>query len=172
MKIGTMGGMAVVTALLWAGGVAAQDAGAQDAGGQEAPAEEALSVRPGAASEWGVFSRGETRRYLIDATSVQRNGDEASIMVARISTTSAAGDYSHTLDRFEVRCRARQIHVVSTTDVAADGTPDQPYATDEPWEAISPGSFDSAIHEIACDNAVPQPPSYATVKAYIDAGRL
>lgn len=167
MKFETICGAAAAIVMLAAGGTIAQDAPAQTA----PPAGEAPAASPTAATAWGVFSRSDTRRYLIDIGSLQRNGDEVAVSVARVATDAAAGDYTHTLDRFEVRCRASQIHVVTTTDVSADGQADEPFATDEPWEAINPRSFDAAIHEIACENSEPQQPHYPSVKAYIDAGR-
>jgi hypothetical protein len=161
MKTQIMSGAIAGVALLLAGGAVAQDA----------PVQEELLGGPPTAASWGIFSRGATRHYLIDVRSVTRSGDEATITIARVPTDKPAGDYSHTLDRFAVRCQARQSHVVSTTDAGPDGVPEEAYATDEPWDPISPGSFDSAIYEIACENSEPQPPSYPSVKAYIDAGR-
>ena len=165
MKIEIMSG-AMAAAMLWAGGAVAQDAPAQSA-----PPTEEAQASPGPSVAWGVFSRSDTRRYLIDIGSIARNGDEAEVMVARVATDTGAGDYTHTLDRFAGRCRARQIHVVTTTDVSAEGQADEPYATDEPWEPINPRSFDAAIHEIACEESEPQQPHYPSIKAYIDAGR-
>ncbi len=167
MKIDIMRGAAAAVVLLGAGSVVAQDAPAQTT----APAVESLSMAPAAAAAWGVFSRSDTRRYLINASSVLRNGDTAEVFVARVPAEAGAGDYTHTLDQFEVRCRGRQIHVLATTDVSADGQADEPYATDEPWETINPRSFDSAIYEIACEDSQAQPPHYPSVMAYIDAGR-
>ena len=153
--------------LVWAGAATAQEQQPQTEvlGGTAAPV--ATATTP----EWWAFSRGGQRNYLIDVNSVARNGDELTVTVARIPKDTAAGDYSHTMDQFGIRCRARQSHVVTSSEAFEDGVPEDPFTTDEPWEAISAGSFDDGIREIACENMRPQPPSYPSVKAYIDAGR-
>lgn len=144
---------------------------------QEAPPVEVFDTGPAAPAqattgpEWWVFSTGETRAYLIDVNSVAKTGDELTVSVARVARDKAAGDYSHTVDQFGIRCRARQSHVVTSSEALEDGTLDEAFATDEPWEAIVRNSLDEAIHQIACDDMRPEPPSYASVKAYIDAGR-
>ena len=158
--------IATAVALTWAGSAAAQDAPQTEVlGGTAAPV--ANSTTP----EWWAFSRGDQRNYLIDVNSVVRNGDELTVMVARIPKDTAAGDYSHTMDQFGIRCRARQSHVVTSSEAFQDGVPEEPFTTDEPWEAIARNSFDDGIREIACENMRPQPPSYPSVKAYFDAGR-
>ena len=169
MKIVITGG-AMAAAVLLSAGVAAAATG-QDAPAGGAPVQEEVLGGPQMSSSWGIFSRGATRHYLIDIRSVTHSGGEATITIARVPTDTPAGDYSHTLDRFAVQCQGNRSRVVSSTDVSADGVADEPYPADEPWEAISPRSFDSAIQEIACDSAEPQPPFYPSDKAYFDAGR-
>ncbi|WGM32382.1 hypothetical protein [Brevundimonas sp. NIBR11] len=156
-------------AALWAGVAAAQVA-------PPPPPVEALDASPATPAappgpEWWIFSRGAQRHYLIDVNSVVKTGDEATVMVARIPTDSASGDYTHTLDQFGIRCSARQSHVVLSSEASEDGVPEEPYATDEPWEPIAAQSFDDAIRQIACEDMRPEPPTFPTVKAYIDAGR-
>ncbi len=154
--------------MLWAAAASAQDAPpppVEVLGGTAAP------VLASTVPEWWAFSRGEQRNYLIDVNSVVKDGDELTVMVARVPKDTPAGDYSHTVDQFGIRCRARQSHVIVSSDAFEDGVPGEPFTTDEPWESIARDSFDDAIREITCDDMRPQPPSYPTVKAYIDAGR-
>lgn len=165
----TIRNSAIATAVLvlWAASVEARTAPPQDEvlGGTAEP------VQAATGPEWWAFSRAEAKHYLIDVSSVVRTGDELTVMVARVPMDTTAGDYSHTVDQFGIRCNGRQSHVVTSSDAFADGVPEEAYATDEPWESIAPDSFDDAIREISCDNMRPSPPSYASVKAYIDAGR-
>ena len=124
-----------------------------------------------ATAEWWVFSRAATKHYLIDVHSVARTGDELTVMVARVPTDTPAGDYTHTIDQFGIRCSARQSYVVLSSEAFADGVLEEPFVTDEPWEAIAGRSFDDGIREISCEDRRPEGPSYPSVKAYIDAGR-
>ena len=154
--------------MLWAGAASAQDVPPPP------PAEVLDATAPVDAPtgpEWWVFSRGQQRHYLIDIHSVARTGDELTVMVARVPMDTPTGDYSHTVDQFGIRCQARQSHVVMSSEAFADGVPEEPFATDEPWEAVAPDSFDEGVRMISCDNMRTQPPSYPDVKAYIDAGR-
>ena len=158
---------ATAVVLLWAAAAQAQTPPPQEEvlGGTAEPVQEATGP------EWWAFSRAEAKHYLIDVNSVVRAGDELTVMVARVPKDTPAGDYSHTVDQFGIRCNGRQSHVATSSDAFADGVPEEPYDTEEPWESIAPDSFDDAIREISCDNMRPEPPSYPSVKAYIDAGR-
>lgn len=159
--------IAMALVALLAGAAQAQTAPPQEEvlGGTAAPVEEATGP------EWWTFSRAEAKHYLIDVSSVVRAGDELTVMVARVPMDTAAGDYSHQVDQFGIRCNGRQSHVVTSSDAFEDGVPEEAYDTDEPWESIAPDSFDDAIREISCENMRPSPPSYDSVKAYVDAGR-
>jgi hypothetical protein len=160
---------AIATALvsLWAAAALAQTAPPQEEvlGGAAEPVQEST------APEWWAFSRAQAKHYLIDVNSIVRTGDELTVMIARVPNDAPAGDYSHTVDMFGIRCSGRQSHVVTSSDAFEDGVPEEPYDTGEPWESIARDSFDDAIREISCDDMRPLPPSYASVKAYIDAGR-
>jgi|GEM_PF-2832074 len=161
---------AIATAMvaMWAGAACAQTTPpppVEVLGGTAEPVPE--STGP----EWWAFSRAPNKHYLIDVHSVVKTGDELTVMVARVPTDTPAGDYSHTADQFGIRCSARQSHVITTADALEDGVPGEIFNTDEPWETIARDSFDDAIREISCDDMRPAPPSYASVKAYVDAGR-
>ena len=157
--------------LLFAGAASAQDAPATPPPPVEVLGGTAEPVVQSTGPEWWAFSRAPSKHYLIDVHSVVKTGDELTVMIARVPTDSPAGDYSHTVDQFGIRCRAGQSHVVTTADAFEDGVVGESADTDEPWEAIARDSFDDAIREISCDDMRPQPPSYPSVKAYIDAGR-
>lgn len=159
--------IATAVAALWAGAASAQTAPPQ----QEVLGGTAEPVQATAGPEWWAFSRAATKHYLIDVRSVARTGDELTVMVARVPTDTPAGDYTHTLDQFGIRCNGRQSHVVLSSEAFADGVPEEPFVTDEPWETIAARSFDDGIREISCEDMRPQGPSYPSVKAYIDAGR-
>lgn len=142
------------------------------ASAQDAPAEAPVTAPEAPAGpQWWIFSRSDTRAYLIDVNGVEKTGDELTVSVARVARDKPAGDYSHTVDQFGIRCGARQSHVVVSSDALEDGVPGEPFTTDEPWEAIARNSLDEGIRQIACDDMRPDPPSYDSIKAYIDAGR-
>jgi len=142
---------------------------------QEAPAPQEMSVQTPppepAGPDWWVLSRSDQRGYLIDVNSVARTGDELTVTMARVPRQADPADYSHTVEVFGIRCTARESHVDQSMDVLEDGSPTEPYATGEPWEAVRPGSLDEGALVIACEDRRPPGPSYPSVKAWIDAGR-
>lgn len=120
---------------------------------------------------WGAFARDSQRIYLIDTATIVRDGDVARATVARVQRNAPADDYSHVVDVFEIQCDGRQSRMISSTDVEADGVTGDTYEEAEPWAAIRAGAFDSQIREMTCGDFVPAGASFATIKAFIDAGR-
>lgn len=157
MKFWTMG--LIVTATMTAGAALAQD---PPAGGMRIVEE---------GPQWGAFARDSQRIYLIDTAGMTRTGEVASASVARVRRENPAGDFSHVLDVFEVRCDANQSRLTSSTDVEADGESGEAYTAEEPWLAIREGSLDGQVREVACGDATPTGLRYPSVKAYIEAGR-
>lgn len=151
--------VAGATALLAAGAATAQDP----------PAGPAPTLA--AAPLWGAFARDSQRVYLVDTSAITRAGDVVTTHIARVRRDSAAGDYSHVVDVFEIQCDAKQSRMMSSRDVEQDGETGEDYPADEPWTAIRDGAFDSQIREISCGDMVPAGASFETIKAYIDAGR-
>jgi hypothetical protein len=149
--------------------MAAVLAGAGAALAQDAPAGEMRIVEEGA--QWGAFARDAQRVYLIDTASMTRDGDVASASVARVRREAPAGDYSHVLDVFEVKCQGAQSRLTSSTEVEADGEGGEAYTAEEPWLAIRDGSLDGRVREVACGDMSPTGLRYPSIKAYIDAGR-
>ena len=136
---------------------------------QDPPAGEMRIVEAG--PQWGAFARDSQRIYLIDTAAVTRDGDVASAPVARVRREGEAGDYSHVLDLFEVRCEGNQSRLTSSTDMEADGESGEAYTSEEPWLSIRDGSLDGRVREVACGDMAPTGLRYPSVKAYIEAGR-
>jgi len=162
-------GFALAAILALAGAAAAQTA---------PPPQEEVLVSPDAAvpppvegPQWRAFSRSGSSTFLIDTASVQTEGDAINVKVARVPLASPAGDYSHIIDDFAVRCATRESHLVSTTEAYEDGELTETFPADEPWADIRPGSFDEGIKQISCGEAAPIGAPFPSVRAYIDAGR-
>lgn len=164
-----MAAMAVFAGgLTLAGAAAAQDA-------PPAPAEEEILTAPApAAAEgptWSVFSQSASSNFLINGGEIETVGDEVRVSVARVPKAGDPADYSHVIDVFAVRCDASQSHLVSSAEAYEDGEVTEAFDADEPWADIQEGSFDAALREIGCGRARASGAPFASVKAYIDAGR-
>ncbi|AQR60746.1 hypothetical protein BZG35_03070 [Brevundimonas sp. LM2] len=147
--------------------------GLETASAQEAPAPDPAPTDAAAPAgpDWRVVSRATDRANLIDVNSLAPGADGVTLKAARVRTTSRAGDYSHTVNLFAVRCQANELHLVEESDIAADGTTADTYPADEPWLPVEPGSFDEGIKMIACEEGSLAGPGYPSIRAFIDAGR-
>ncbi len=163
-----------LAAILLAGTGLAGTVQAQDA--SPAPQEVQIlsappSTVPAGGSEWRAFSRSTASVSLIDSGTLVTEGDEVHVKVARVPLTGAAGDYTHVVDVFGVRCDAEQTHLISSADASEDGVLTDPYDADEPWSDVRPDSFDEGVMEVGCGKARATGTAFESVKAYIDAGR-
>jgi len=140
-------------------------------GAQAQDPEPVEMLSAGSTAQWRMFSQSETSTYLVDMASILRNGDEASVRIARVSKRLEAGDYHHVVDQFGVRCGAGETRVETSSDIAEDGATADTYAADEPWSQAPPNSFDLSVKEMACGEKEPSRAPFETIRAWIDAGR-
>lgn len=139
-------------------------------GGAE-PGQDVEMLSSGATAQWRMFSESDSSTYLVDMASILRNGDDASVRIARVSKRLGAGEYRHTVDQFGVRCRAGQTRVESSSDIADDGVTADTFAADEPWTSAPANSFDGSVREMACGEKEPSRAPFESIRAWIDAGR-
>lgn len=170
-----MGRWAVAAGAVVGLGLMATGAMAQDA---PPPTDEPLQTEaltsPATAAggpQWRVFSESDAMLYLADMSSVVTDGENSSVTIARVRKTKPAGDFSHTVDAFAVRCEANETRAVTSTEVFEDGVESETYDTDEPWTPVEPRTFDHAVRDIACGVMEPGRDPFPSVKAYIEAGR-
>jgi hypothetical protein len=139
--------------------------------GSGAVAQDVEMLSGGSTAQWRMFSESDATTYLVDMASILRNGDEASVRIARVSKRLEAGDYHHVVDQFGVRCGAGETRVETSSDIAEDGVTADTYAADEPWTPAPRNSFDEAVKEMACGEKEPSRAPFETIRAWIDAGR-
>lgn len=124
------------------------------------------------AEEWNAFSRNARLVYLVDVGGIATVGDTTSARVARVPLQTPAGDYSHKIDEYEIRCAAKQARVLAEIEFGPDGAEVERYPeADAAWDDIRPTSLSAYIQPIVCDGARAEGAPAASIKAYIDAGR-
>ncbi len=140
-----------------------------------APAAAAPAVAPQPATpveDWHAFSNNVDRVYLADIGTLARTGDVTTLRVARVSRRpTSPTDLSHTIDEFAFRCAAGQVRAGSTVEYGADGTQADRYDDGGDFEAIREDTLDDFAKPYACDGARGNPPSYPSIRAFMDAGR-
>lgn len=132
----------------------------------------AVASASAAAEEWNAFSRNARLVYLADVGGIATVGDASSIRVARVSLQSPAGDYSHKIDEYEIRCAAKQARIMAEIEYGPDGAEVERYPEADPaWDDIRPTSLSAYIQPIVCDGARADGSNASSIKAYIDGGR-
>ena len=132
----------------------------------------AVAAGAAAAEEWNAFSRNARLVYLADVGAIATVGDTTSVRVARISLQSPAGDYSHKIDEYEIRCNAKQARIIVEVEYGPDGVELERYPeADAAWDDIRPTSLSAYIQPIVCEGARADGPNATSIKAYIDGGR-
>jgi hypothetical protein len=139
--------------------------------GGSGPVQDVEMLSSGATAQWRMFSESDSSTYLVDMASILRNGDDASIRIARVSKRLGPGEYRHTVDQFGVRCGAGQTRVETSSDIADDGVTADTFAADEPWTDAPANSFDGSVKEMACGEKEPSRAPFDSIRAWIDAGR-
>ncbi len=162
----------LATAAIWlttVGMPSAQDAPAL------APAEaltpQAAAPPAPAGPEWHVFSRSSDRAYLIDLGTVAEANGANTVRVARVSRRNPAGDYSHSVESYTLRCSANQVKLGETVEYDPAGTEADRFDDGADWEEIPPDSVDEYVKMQVCDGQRSAPPSYPSIQAFIDSGR-
>lgn len=151
-----------------AGGLGVGAAKAQDAPIPAPGPSEAVSP---ADADWRVASRASDRANLIDVASRVTRDGAVTIRIARVRNTARAGDYSHAVNLFAVRCQTNELHLIEESDIAADGLTAETYPVDEPWLPVAAGTVDEGVKTIACGEAELTGSGFPSVRAFIDAGR-
>lgn len=125
-----------------------------------------------AAETWRMLSVSATTAFLIDMDSIVAGEDGTTFNVARVPRRDMeAGDLSHAVDQFVVRCQARQIRLAETADYGPDGAEEGRYPDSSDFEAVRRNSFDDTLRGVVCDAALPNGGSWPTIAGYVAAGR-
>lgn len=166
--------IAAATAVLAMAGAA--EARTQDAptAPAPAPAQTAPVPAPDAApvgEDWGAFSRSAVKVYMADANSFKTTDDVRTARIARVPLAGQPGDYSYATDEIEFKCAAKQSRTVASTEYGPDGVQTDRYEEPEDWAPYTPDTRDAYLSQLVCDGSRASPPSWPSIKAYIDAGR-
>lgn len=132
----------------------------------------AAGAAPAAAEEWHTFSRSPNNVFMADVASVVVNGDITTVLVATAPRAGEAGDYAHTIETYELRCADGKWRTAGLVEYGPDGAEMDRYPEDgAAWEDLRPNTSPDYLKQIVCDGSRGQPPIWATVKAFVDAGR-
>jgi len=126
---------------------------------------------PAAAETWHAFSRSANAAYMADVDAIVVEGDVTRIPLAIVPLRGEAGDLSHTINTYEFRCSQGQWRSPESLEFGPDGAETGRYPDDSDWTNARDGTVPAILKEIACDGVRANPPTWPTIRAFIDAGR-
>lgn len=126
---------------------------------------------PATAETWHVFSRSANAAYMADVDAIVVEGDITRITLAIVPLRGEAGDFSHTVDTYEIRCGASQWRSPMSIEYGPDGDEAGQYPDSSDWLNARDGTVPGILKEIACEGVRANPPHWPTIRAFIEAGR-
>jgi hypothetical protein len=132
----------------------------------------ATGATSAAAESWHPFSRSPNNVFMADVDSIVTTGDITSVRVATAPRRGTAGDYSHSVETYELQCASDKWRTAGVVEYGPDGVETDRYPEENAaWEEVRPNTSPDFLNNIACEGARAQPPVWATIKAFVDAGR-
>ncbi len=130
------------------------------------------AASPAAAETWNAYSRSTNNVFMADVDSIAVNGAATSIRIAMVPLRGEAGDYSHTIETYEFECGRNRWRATGTIEMGPDGTEAERFPEEgAEWTPVRANTMPEYLKQIACDGARANPPTWPTVRAFVDAGR-
>ena len=126
---------------------------------------------PAAAETWHAFSHSDNSAYMADVDAIVVEGEITRVTLAIVPLRGEAGDFSHTIVTYEFRCGPKQWRSPVSVEYGPDGVEAERYPDDGDWLGARDGTIPGILKEIACDGVRANPPTWPTVRAFIEAGR-
>ena len=110
---------------------------------------------------------------MADVDSIVETGDVKSVRVVTAPRRGAAGDYSHSIETYELQCAANKWRTAGMVEYGPDGAETDRYPEEgAAWEDVRPNTSPDYLEQIVCDGSRAQPPIWPTVRDFVDAGRI
>lgn len=125
-----------------------------------------------AAESWHPFSRSPNNVFMADVDSIVVNGDITTVRVVTAPRHGTPGDYSHSIETYEFQCATEKWRTAGVVEYGPEGAETDRYPEEgAAWEEIRPGTSPDFLNNIVCGGSRAQPPIWATIKEFVDAGR-
>lgn len=134
-----------------------------------------LFATAGAASaeNWNTVSNSRNSAFMIEIDGIAVTGDITRVPVATVPRNGDAADYSHSVETYEFKCESRQWRTVGIVEYGEDGAEaDRIPEEGGSWEPIRPNTLPDYLKQVACDGVRADPPTWPSIKAFIDGGRV
>ena len=123
--------------------------------------------------DWNTVSRTPNTAFMVDADAIVSNGEIKAVPVATVPRRGEPTDYTHSVETFEFKCGARQWRTAGLVEYGEDGNEaDRIPEEGGTWEPIRPNTLPDFLNQMACDGARSDPPTWPSIKAFVDGGRV
>ena len=127
---------------------------------------------PAAAENWNSYSRSANNVFMADVDSIAPSNGATAITIAMVPLRGDAGDYSHSLETYEFQCSGNRWRPAGVVEMGSDGAEMDRFPEEgAAWEPIRANTMPAYLKQIACEGARADPPTWPSVRAFIDAGR-
>lgn len=128
---------------------------------------------PVMAENWNSVSRSPNNAFMIEVDSIVVTGDVTIVSVATVPRSGDATDYSHSIETYEFNCNAGQWRTAGIVEYGEDGSEaDRVPEEGGSWVPIRANTLPEYLKQIACDGMRAAPPTWPSIKAFVDAGRV
>ena len=130
------------------------------------------AAAPAAAESWHPFSRSPNNVFMADVDSIVANGEVTSVRVATAPRNGTPGDYSYSIETYEIQCATGKWRTAGMIEYGPDGAEADRYPEEgAAWEEVRPNTSPEFLNNIVCEGSRAQPPVWDSIKAFVDAGR-
>lgn len=127
---------------------------------------------PAIAETWNPYSRSANNVFMADVDSITTTGEITSVAVATTPRNTGAGDYSHSIETYEFQCGSGTWRTAGLVEHGPDGAETERFPEENAaWEPVRAGTMPALVKAIACDGVRAVPPTWPSIRAFIDAGR-
>ncbi|MGV9010271.1 surface-adhesin E family protein [Brevundimonas sp.] len=128
---------------------------------------------PAMAENWNTISRSPNNAFMVEVDGIVLNGDVTVVPVATVPRRGEATDYSHGVEIYEIKCAASQWRTAGIVEHGEDGAEvDRIPEEGGSWEPIRSNTLPDFLKQIACDGMRADPPTWVSIKAFVDGGRV
>lgn len=128
---------------------------------------------PAMAENWNTVSRTPNNAFMVEVDAIAANGEVTVVPVATVPRRGEATDYSHSVETYEFKCGAGQWRTAGIIEYGEDGAEAGRIPEDGgSWEPVRPNTLPDFLKQIACDGSRADPPTWPSIKAFVDGGRV
>lgn len=128
---------------------------------------------PALAQNWNTVSRSPNNAFMAEVDAIVVTGDVTSVSVATVPRRGEATDYSHSVETYEFKCGSSQWRTAGIVEYGEDASEaDRIPEEGGSWEPIRSNTLPDFLKQVVCDGMRADPPTWPSIKAFVDGGRV